>query len=1021
MIKQFATQVKGYLFPLFVVLFSFFSKEALADENLPYLLQDYYLDNRTLAKSGWSGEVLSPSYFMTPRSLPLAQTPESITPEIPAITPRYSADLTTGPGTGYGSTFGSIVGFIPLTQTPGQNLAYWEGKMNISTDEARLGGNFVFGYRTALYPEDLVLGGYIAYDVRGTDEGTFNQLGTGLEVLADSWEARFNAYFPIGETRRQIGERVADTGNIFSNLGFVGNLLGATRSRQQQFNRSFEAALTGFDLEGGIRLFNWETGELRAYLGTYFYDGPGTAGTLGGRGRLQAQINDNFQAGLSLQGDEKFGTNLTLNLGFSWGGSPARKKGETQQESILARLGLPPVRQSNIVVDQQLEVETISESEAVALINPATGQPWWFVHVTPGATGGDGTFELPFGEIAVDGVGDARSDGNNIIYVQAGASPILTGGFTIPDKVQLLSSAVSQFINTSQLGNLQLPGSGSGDKPIINNTVTMGNDTVISGFNIQPGMANNGIEGRNISNISIRDNDISNARDGMYLQNLTGEVTITNNTVDNVTSDGVEIDLNNNQLTAATISGNTISNPGDDGIDISALNGSGIGIATISGNTVNDTGGEGIDVDFIGSSTLTTANITGNTISFVGDEGIDVDFIGSSSSTTTNITGNTINYALQEGINLDVVASSSITTGNITGNTINYVVLEGIYVFANNSSITTTTISGNTVSNVGIPYMTYYDGIFVNAVNGSSLGTTTISGNEISYATQDGIDVSAYNGSQVTTTTISGNTINNVGTDGVVLYGVNNSSFNTADISNNNISNTYYDGIFVSIDNGSSLDTATISGNEISNVGEDGIDISTNNSSITTATISGNTINTPAKHGIAVYAINDYGTGTASITNATISGNTINNAVGNDYNHGIAVYAANYYGEGAITNATISGNTINNVGSNGIFLTAYYFYSPMYYYNGQIGNATITNNEVSNATQNSFSIVNGVNNMCVAQFTGNSSMTAGMYDLYSYTTGNLYFVNYATISGNNNNTINTIGGNMATTDVPACP
>lgn len=1006
MIKQLATQVKGYLLPLFVFLFSFFSKEALADENLPYLLQDYYLDNRTLAKSGWSEEVLSPSYFITPRSLPLAQTPESITPEIPAITPRYSANLTTGPGTGYGSTFGSIVGFIPISQTPGQNLAYWEGKVNISTDEARLGGNFVFGYRTALYPEDLVLGGYVAYDLRGTDDGTFNQLGTGLEVLADSWEARFNAYFPIGEDRRQIAGS-----QFISDLSFVNNFLIKTTQT------GFEAALTGFDLEGGMRLFNWETGELRGYLGTYFYGGSGTEGVWGARGRLRAQIKENFHAGLSLQGDDKFGTNLIFNFGVSWGGSPARKKGETQQESILARLGNTVYRQENIVVDQQ------SESDGgVPVINPATGQPWRFVHVTPGATGGDGTFELPFGEIAVDGVGDARSDGNNIIYVQAGASPILTGGFTIPDKVQLLSSAVSQFINTSQLGNLQLPGSGSGDKPIINNTVTMGNDTVISGFNIQPGMANNGIASNNVGNISIRDNDISNARDGMYLQNLTGEVTITNNTVDNVTSDGVEIDLNNNQLTTATISGNAISNPGDDGIDIYANNSSGIDTATISGNTVNNTGGEGIDVDFRNSSTLTTANITRNTINFVLAEGIDVDFVGSSSSTTTNITGNTINYALQEGINLDVVFSSSLTTGNITGNTINYVAEYGIYVFANNSSITTTTISGNTVSNVGIPYMTYYDGIFVNAVNNSTLGTTTISGNEISYATQDGIDVSAYNGSQVTTTTISGNTINNVVSDGVVLYGVNNSSFNTADISNNKISNTYYDGILVGLEYNSSLTTATISGNQIDNAGDDGIDVyAYYNSSITTATISGNTINAPAKHGIAVSAIDAYGMGTALITNVNISGNTINNAVGNDYNHGIAVYAANYYGEGEITNATISGNTINTVGSNGIFLSAYYFYSPVMYYNGQIGNATITNNEVSNATQNSFSIVNGANDMCVAVFTGNSSMAAGMSDLYLSTAGNLYFVNYATINGNNNNTFNITFVNGAINDVMACP
>jgi hypothetical protein len=178
---------------------------------------------------------------------------ESATNVPPTFNPRLGIRYTTE-GAGF-NPFVGFEGFVPLLQSPGNNLTFLEGRLLLSTNNSTLGGNVLLGHRFYSSSSDRITGGYISYDNRDTGRSFFNQLGLGLENLGEDWDIRANAYIPIGNTRQQFSETL-------SNIFFQQNFLQFERVRQ------FEAAMTGFDAEVGARLLRLgEDGYLRGYAG----------------------------------------------------------------------------------------------------------------------------------------------------------------------------------------------------------------------------------------------------------------------------------------------------------------------------------------------------------------------------------------------------------------------------------------------------------------------------------------------------------------------------------------------------------------------------------------------------------------------------------------------------------------------------------------------------------------------------------------------------------------------------------
>lgn len=510
-----------------------------------------------------------------PRLAQAEQAPASA-PAAPApaadlrVRPRVGAGYTS-PGGG-ANDFGQVEVFLPVMQQPGQGVGFLQGRLLLDTT-SELGASLLMGYRAYNADQRRIYGGYLGYDHRNTGESAFHQLGLGLESLGEIWDFRINGYLPLGDTRREIDRTVVGSSVQQSGaFGFRGNFLEAAARSQRLENRTFESALAAVDVEAGARIakLNDQGGDVRAYGGVYYLSGQGTESTLGFRFRVASRPLDNLALGFGVQHDGIFGTQVLFNAQLSFPGvSPQGPLAPDQ--NVLARLGETVDRQSMITVDRQREQRLVVEDATIRALNPATNQPWFFTHATPGTTGsgGTGTAEAPFRAPSLQpALAATPTDGNGIVYVQAGSTPANNPSlpaFTIPDNVQVLSSGPVQTVPT-QTGTQQLPKSGSGVLPITDGPIVMGNNTAIAGFDIIPNRSN-GIQATNVSNLTIRDNRISLGQAaGIDLTNVGGIVTIERNQIEANDFEGIAVQNSGNTTARVTIRNNSISNNGGSGL-----------------------------------------------------------------------------------------------------------------------------------------------------------------------------------------------------------------------------------------------------------------------------------------------------------------------------------------------------------------------------------------------------------------------------------------------------------------------
>ncbi|MBE9117282.1 right-handed parallel beta-helix repeat-containing protein, partial [Lusitaniella coriacea LEGE 07157] len=789
---------------------------------------------------------------------PIAQTPNTPTSTLPRITPRISAQFTTGPGTGYQSAFSSLQAFIPLSQTPGQNITFTQTHLNIATPSGQLGGNLLLGYRHHLPQPNLILGGYLSYDIRNTGNNTFHQLGSGLEILADPWEIHLNGYLPLGDTHQLSSETLTTQSTTLSNPRFLGNRLKLTQQTQTLRNRTYESALSGMDIEAGTQLIAWEGGNLKGFLGSYLYSGSNIPTFAGFRSRLVAHPTRNLNLGISLQTDTQFGTNLTFTLGASWGGSPSGER-TPQQESLLTRLANPVLRQDNIAIQQQRQSDILIASSEIDALNPATGQPFFIRFVNLNGTAGSGTIESPLNSI-IDALNGIPSDSNQIVYVIGTGS---STGFTIPSSVQVLSSGPVQTINTP-FGTVQLPNSGSGNIPTINGTVTLNANSVLNGFNV-------------VTGLSVAPGG------GIILDGLSGNFEVKNSTI-TVTNPGAS-GISCSDITGVAnldISGTTINVNNTDGNGIRCTNVSGtVGIsaptqaATI---TTNNTQAGIFLQNNSGTVSLSDLNITANggrilEATTTGNTTISNSTLASNNSASEGILIDGVSGTLgisNTGINLTMPTSNGISLNNITG---------GVNIAAN---------TGSTISNAGAA------GILL---QNSATGSIALSNFQITNPTGEGVL-----GSNVNNLTLQSLNISDA-TDGVSLS----NATGAISLENSQISNSTSRGFFLANTTGT-VSSLNLTNNTLTNSNFDAVRIDLSGTAVVTnATFSGNTIT-------GVTAADGDGIDIEAINNSSINATLNNNQISNAGNSGIELEVQN----SSTFNSTLSNNTIDNSGGDGV-------------------------------------------------------------------------------------------------------
>jgi hypothetical protein len=217
---------------------------------------------------------------------------------------------------GDGEGYGRLEGLIPLGQTPGQSVTFFNPQVVWDATYGTVGGGLTVGHRWL--QDETIFGGYVSYDLRQTDDSTFNQIGLGLEAFGDIWDVHLNGYLPVGDTRQRVG-RTGGTANQVTDFSFQGNNLVLQLGGQSI--DEYEAALGGLDLEGGIQLTEFANGgDLRGYGGLYYLAGNSSDSVVGGRVRLAARPTPFLNLGLGLQSDGLFGTRVLFSVGATFPG-----------------------------------------------------------------------------------------------------------------------------------------------------------------------------------------------------------------------------------------------------------------------------------------------------------------------------------------------------------------------------------------------------------------------------------------------------------------------------------------------------------------------------------------------------------------------------------------------------------------------------------------------------------------------------------------------------------------------------
>jgi hypothetical protein len=569
----------------------------------------------------------------------------------------------------------------------------------------------VLGYRSYSPSGNRILGGYLAYDMRDTGESIFNQIGAGFETLGDDWDIRANAYIPVGNTRNQISES-------FGAAFFQQNSLRLQRVRQ------FEAAMTGGDVEAGGRLLALGDGDLRGYAGVYYYSAEGSEGVFGVRARLIARPTDYLGLSVSVQNDRLFDTSVVLSAAVNF---PSSRPRGVKTPSALARIGESVERQTAIVADEQRKTDTVAASR------PDSRNPLCFLHVSLGSATGTGSFEKPFGSVA-EALGAAQS--GDIVYLQSGSNPGVPG-FKIPDGVSVLSTAPVQQIDTAQRSAVVLPLSGTGVLPAVTGTVTLGNNSTVSGLAISvpdDGSAdtrNPGIAGSNISNPTIRDNTISSSDgSGILLNGVSGQLEIASNTISNSAGDGIRVNITGTSTVRfATIANNTISNSRSSrGIRVDTLDSSQVQQLSVAENTVTGSFFQGILVNSGGSSTLGQVSITSNRISDSGAAGILASLGENSRTEQVAIESNTIDSS--DALGIWILPSGSARAGSVT---------------IRSNTISNSGLNRNPTSNPDFDFTGFLNGIEVNAEDSEDSGIERllIESNNVVTSAENGISIKA--------------------------------------------------------------------------------------------------------------------------------------------------------------------------------------------------------------------------------------------------------------------------------------
>ena len=856
-----------------------------------------------------------------------------------------------------GDSFGNQDGYLsmgmfaPVFQFDSGSLLFTDGRVMVS-DHRLIGANIQGGMRVMFPGINALLGGYVGYDYDQARTGNeYQQVAFGIEWLSGLIDVRANGYVPTGTDMTTLGIIAYGTSATFDDNGqpvYVDTLLT-------------EEAISGCDFEVGIPIprVPW----FKPHFGMYAYQTRDGEDPVGVKGRFRAEITDDTAFEVAITDDRSFGTNVTMNIEFTFDGSPGTQF--FPEKSLDQRLyGL---------LARNYRIRTNSYTEAVYRPvtsggpggggGPGTGGPG-----TGGpGTGGPGTGGTPIRIVYVDDSYDGSNgtpDGSrnrpfqyiegsvaaDYIVVRQGntsAGSPLESNFVLLDGQQLIGEGVPHVVFGTVL---TFPGfdTSSGVTPFITSAdggdvIELADGNLVSGFDIIAPSGSAAISGSGISDFEINRTDITGDGSGIVLTNASGTGLIdqlTVNVAPTASPGGISVYNTNTPDLDLTISNVPQLDGGAYGLSLAAANSK----INADVSDVNATGnGTGVRLQATSAgdivAELTNVIVSNTTGTGSSGDGFQNLAVGTGSTIDLTMVDSTATGAAGDGFSVEL-GSGAMMTGDVTNGLFTQSVGHGISINANNSSNNTLVFNGNgsLADDNGIDGMnillrnnaqfavTVHDGSFNNNIDdaydvdldGSSILSLNIDPTPAAGSGDNGLEFSVTNNS-VFSAIFADSGLTGSGGDGI--NGVLGSSSSAVlNFTNSDITGSGTNGINVAATGGSTFtgnfSNASLDGNGVA-TGGDAAHFDLSNS---TANLVFNTISADGSGGDGLYVSALAG----SVFNGTFTGSSFTDSgqsLGADRN-GMNLNSSASQIVVAATNTNIDNTGVGTTQENGLLFDA---------------------------------------------------------------------------------------------------
>jgi len=195
------------------------------------------------------------------------------------------------------------------------------------------------GLRHGLESSPYVVGINAYYDYREASHAHFNQVGGGLELLANRWDLRLNGYVPIGKRKHKFED------------GF-----SAFKGNRAIFAKQYEFSYYGGDLDLGCEFIKGDLGDLHGTLGGYYFYGEYGKNAGGCFLKLNARVTPyvSLEAQGSYDNLFRWIAQGAVALNVPFGGKALKKKPMSCMEPLsLGERLVEPVARFEIIVKNE--------------------------------------------------------------------------------------------------------------------------------------------------------------------------------------------------------------------------------------------------------------------------------------------------------------------------------------------------------------------------------------------------------------------------------------------------------------------------------------------------------------------------------------------------------------------------------------------------------------------------------------------------------------------------------------------